>query len=215
VHVVNVEVGQPVSLAINLGETGVWFVDAAGDRLGRLTATGGLSWFSPPVGSRLAHVALGPDEALYVTERAANAIARFPLASFDPNAAPTAGRLTEELALTGGAQPFDITAGTDGNVWFTERGRASIGVVVMPTHCVFGRVTLADLATPVPAVKLTLAPAGLTATTDAAGNFQFCGLAAGTFTVTPSLASRSFTPASRPGVQLSRANLIDNNFVAR
>ena len=222
VHVINVEVGQPVSLAINLGETAVWFVDAASDRLGRLTATGGLSWFSPPAaGSRLTSVALGPDQALYVTELAGNAIARFPLASFDPNANPNTGRLTEELALpTAGAQPFLITSGTDGNVWFTERGQAMIGAVFMPTHCLFGKVTLADLVTPAaPAVTMTLTPAGggtqhTTASTVADGSYSFCGLPPGSYTVTPSLASRAFAPASLT-VTISLSSLIDRSFVAQ
>lgn len=219
VHTVEVNVGRPVSMAPNLGEVGVWFVDAASDRLGRLTATGGLSWFSPRVaGSRLAGVALGPDKVLYVTELAGNAIARFPLASFNPIADPNAGRLTDELTLpTAGAQPDRITAGTDGNVWFTQRGQARIGMVAMPTHCLVGKVTLADLLTPVPAVTVTLAPAsGATSTTstDAAGNFDFCGLADGGYTVTPRLAPRTFAPATR-AVVLARSNLIATDFVAR
>ncbi len=218
VHVVDVEVGQPVGLAINLGETAVWFVDAASDRLGRLTATGGLTWFSPPAGSRLTGVTLGPDEALYVTELAGNAIARFPLARFDPNANPNTGRLTEELALPiAGAQPFLITSGTDGNVWFTERGQQKIGAVFMPTHCIFGKVTLTDLVTPVvPAVTVTLAPASgiqpTTTSTAADGNYSFCGLPPGSYTVTPSLASRTFRPPSL-AVTMSLSNLIDRSFV--
>jgi len=218
VHVIAAEVGRPVSLAPNLGAPGVWFVDAASDRLGRLTQAGGLSWFSTPVaGSHLAGVALGPDKALYVTEQAGNAIARFPLSSFDPGANPNTGRLTEEFLLpTAGAQPQFITAGTDGNVWFTERGQARIGVVYMPTHCINGKVTLADLVAPVPGVAVALSgPAGAaTSRSDALGNFVFCDLPPGAYLLTPTLAGRSFTPVTRP-VTLSRSNLVGRDFVAR
>jgi len=219
VHVIPVAVGRPVSLTPNLGEPGVWFVDAAGDRLGRLSQAGGLSWFSTPVaGSHLAGVMLGPDKAIYVTEQTGNAIARFPLAAFDPSADPNAGRLTERFPLpTAGAQPQHITAGTDGNVWFTERGQARIGVVYMPTHCINGKITLADLLTPVPAVAVALSgPGGAVAPTrsDALGNFSFCDLAPGAYVLTPTLAPRVFTPTTRP-VTLARSNLVGRDFVAR
>jgi hypothetical protein len=64
---------------------------------------------------------------------------------------------------------------------------------------------------------VTLAPAGSATSTDAVGNYSFCGLASGSYTVTPSLVSRSFTPASLPvTIALSNpSNRIDNNFVAQ
>lgn len=219
VHPINVDVGRPVSLASNLGEAGVWFIDAASDRLGRLSTTGGLSWFSPAVaGSQLTGVTTGPDKALYVTQQAGNSIARLPFTSFSPSADPNAGRLTEELRLpTAGAKPARITTGTDGNVWFTERGQAKIGVIYMSTHCIFGRVTLADLQTPVPLVTMTLVPAGGslgTVTTDAAGDYIFCGLAAGSYTVSPYHPSRSFIPTSL-SVTMTRSNVVSRSFVSR
>jgi streptogramin lyase len=219
VHVIPVAVGRPVSLTPNLGEPGVWFVDAAGDRLGRLTQAGGLSWFSTPVaGSQLAGVTLGPDKALYVTEQAGNAIARLALSSYDPAADPHAGRLTEEFALpTAGSQPTRIVAGTDGNVWFTERGQARIGVVFMATHCINGRILLADLLTPVPGVRVTVVGAGVGVTaapSDALGNFGVCELAPGSYQLTPALTGRTFTPAALP-VVLGSSNLLGRDFVAR
>jgi streptogramin lyase len=205
-------------MAPHLKEAGVWFVDGASDRLGRLTAAGGLAWFSPAAaGSRLTSVTNGPDDAVYVTQRSANSIARLPMSAFDPNAGPNTGRLTEEIPLpTAGAQPFRITSGADGNVWFTERGQAKIGVVTMTTHCLGGKVTLADLSTPVAGVALTLAPAGgstgSTATT-AEGNYGFCGLAPGVYTVTPALTGKTFTPASL-SVTMGGSALIGRSFVA-
>ena len=217
VTTVPVEVGRPIALAPNHGEAAVWLIDAAGDRLGRLTATGGLSWFSPVVaGSQLSGVALGPDRTLYVTARAANSIARFPLAAFDPRADPNAGRLTDELPLpTAGTQPTRITAGTDGNVWFTEGGQAKIGVVYLPTHCLMGKATLADLTTPVPAVAVALSGAATAATlSDDSGNYAFCNLLPGSYTLTPTLAARTFAPATQV-VALGRSNRIVPGFVAQ
>jgi streptogramin lyase len=219
VHVIPVAVGRPVSLTPNLGQPGVWFVDATSDRLGRLSQTGGLSWFSTLVpGSHLAGVAIGPDKALYVTEQAGNAIARFPLTSFDPAADPNAGRLTEEFALpTAGSRPLRIASGTDGNVWFTEGGQARLGVIYMSTHCIYGKVTLSDLATPVKAVSVALAgPGGAAASTvsDAIGNFAFCDLVPGNYVLTPTLAGRAFTPTTLP-ITLGNSSLIGRDFVAR
>ena len=219
VHVIPVAVGRPISLTPNLGQPGVWFVDATSDRLGRLSQTGGLSWFSTAVpGSHLAGVALGPDKALYVTEQAGNAIARFPLSSFDPGADPNGGRLTEEFALpTAGARPQRITTGTDGNVWFTEGGQARLGVVYMPTHCINGKITLSDLATPVKAVTVSLAGPGgaaASAVSDNIGNFAFCDLAPGAYVLTPTMAQRVFTPVTLP-VNLGNSTLIGRDFVAR
>ena len=219
VHVIPVAVGRPISLTPNLGQPGVWFVDAASDRLGRLSQTGGLSWFSTMVpGSQLSGVVLGPDKAIYVTEEAGNAIARFPLASFDSGADPNGGRLTEEFALpTAGGRPQRIVSGTDGNVWFTEGGQARLGVVYMPTHCINGKVTLSDRLTPVSAVTVTLAgPGGAAASTlsDDIGNFDFCDLPPGAYVLTPTLAQRVFTPSTLP-VTLGKSNLIGRDFVAQ
>jgi streptogramin lyase len=219
VHVIPVAVGRPISLTPNLGEPGVWFVDAVSDRLGRLSQAGGLSWFSPVVpGSQLAGVVLGPDKAIYVTEQAGNAIARFPLSSFDPGADPNGGRLTEEFALpTAGARPQRIVSGTDGNVWFTEGGQARLGVIYMPTHCINGKVTLSDLVTPVKGVTVALSgPAGTAASaiSDPIGNFAFCDLPPGAYVLTPTMAQRVFTPTTLP-VTLGNSTLIGRDFVAR
>jgi streptogramin lyase len=219
VHVIPVAVGRPVSLTPNLGEPGVWFVDTVSDRLGRLSQAGGLSWFSTTVtGSHLAGVVLGPDKALYVTEEAGNAIARFALSSFDAGADPNKGRLTEEFALpTAGARPQRIVSGTDGNVWFTEGGQARLGVIYMPTHCINGKVTLSDLLTPVKAVTVTLAgPGGAAASaiSDDIGNFDFCDLPPGAYVLTPKLAQRVFMPTTLP-VTLGSSTLIGRDFVAQ
>jgi virginiamycin B lyase len=218
VHTVDVNVGRPVSLASNLGEPGAWFVDAASDRLGRLTTAGGLSWFTPAVaGSQLTGVTVGPDLALYVTQLAGNSVARLPFSSYDPNAGPNAGRLTEVIQLpTAGAQPARITGGTDGNVWFTERGQPRLGVIYMATHCLYGKVTLAGLGTPVAAVAMTLTPPGAqgSAVTSTEGDYIFCGLAPGAYTVTPTSSTRVFTPASL-AVTLGRSNLVGLSFVAK
>jgi uncharacterized protein (TIGR03437 family) len=55
--------------------------------------------------------------------------------------------------------------------------------------------------------------ASKTATADASGNYTFAGLANGTYTVTPTLANRTMTPASR-SVTVNGANVTGTNFTA-
>lgn len=52
------------------------------------------------------------------------------------------------------------------------------------------------------------------ALTDSSGNYNFSGLAAGSYTVTPSLAGYIFSPVSSAVTTLSGANVTGNNFTA-
>ncbi len=69
--------------------------------------------------------------------------------------------------------------------------------VTPATFNISGMVT--DSAGPgvLPGATLTLSPGGATAITTVNGSYQFSGLAAGTYTVTPSLTGYTFLPASR------------------
>jgi len=76
-----------------------------------------------------------------------------------------------------------------------------------------GAVTLAGANTPLAGVSLTLGN-GVTTVSGADGSYAFTGLAAGAYTVTPSLKSVSaFSPASL-SLTLSNANLTGENFSA-
>jgi SdrD B-like protein len=55
--------------------------------------------------------------------------------------------------------------------------------------------------------------ASATATADTIGNYQFSGLAAGSYTVTPSLSGYTFAPSSH-GEGVTTANILNVGFVA-
>ena len=81
------------------------------------------------------------------------------------------------------------------------------------TFSISGKVATGGGAA-VSGVTMTLSGASsATATTDASGNYSFSNLAAGNYTVTPSLTNHTFTPASRSYANLS-ANQTAQNFTA-
>ena len=78
--------------------------------------------------------------------------------------------------------------------------------VVVPTYKISGTIT------PLPngsSVTVTLTPGGAVATSDSSGNYSFSGLANGNYTVTPSKAGFTFTPAN-PVVPVSGADVLSN-----
>jgi hypothetical protein len=81
--------------------------------------------------------------------------------------------------------------------------------VVIPTYMISGGIS------PTPAsvgATVTLSgPANATATTDGSGNYSFANLANGTYTIKPSKAGYTFTPASQ-NVPVSGANVPSINF---
>jgi hypothetical protein len=81
-----------------------------------------------------------------------------------------------------------------------------------PTYSVSGGATVGGF--PLPGVTMTLSGlASATATTDALGSYSFAGLANGTYSVTPSLAGYTFTPATAPAV-VADANVTVPTFTA-
>ncbi|NOU00147.1 MAG: hypothetical protein HOO95_01025 [Gallionella sp.] len=78
------------------------------------------------------------------------------------------------------------------------------------TYSISGAVSGAVL----PGVAISLTGTSIkSTTTDAMGNYTFTGLANGSYTVTPSLAGNSFSPAGT-AVSVSGANVSNTNFVA-
>jgi len=51
------------------------------------------------------------------------------------------------------------------------------------------------------------------ATTDSSGNYRFNNVMSGTYSLTPVLAGRTFTPASRTGIAIAAASVVNQNFV--
>src|SRR5262249_9229459 len=97
----------------------LWFTEAAGNRIGRITPAGVITEVpvltpaSQPVG-----IPVGPDGNLGFTEFAANKIGRI----------PPSGVMTEFPAvLTPSSQPFGIVTGSDARLWFTESAGNRIG----------------------------------------------------------------------------------------
>jgi hypothetical protein len=89
---------------------------------------------------------------------------------------------------------------------------ANLSIVLPPPGTIAGRVTSGGAS--LGGVTVTLSGAGAaTTTTDAQGRYSFIGLANGTYTVTPSRSSHTFTPTSRP-VTLSGTAAVGVDFVA-
>jgi virginiamycin B lyase len=119
-----------------------------GNRIGRITVDGVVTNFVVPTSnSRPDGIAVGPDGALWFTERLADKIGRL----------TTAGLFTEfplpPFAL-GARRPAGITAGPDGSLWISEVLAKSIA-----------RLTLDGVVTEFP-VPSGAGPAGITAAPD-------------------------------------------------
>jgi virginiamycin B lyase len=96
----------------------VWFTDPPTNRIGRLDpATGKFTMYSVPTAdSWPLGITIGPDGALWFTERQADQVARI----------STDGTFTE-WPLLPGAFPNRIVVGPDGAIWFTELRTGQIG----------------------------------------------------------------------------------------
>lgn len=95
--------------------TWIWFTDPTANKLGRLDpATGASQEFTLPAGvSGLQDIAAASDGRVYATASGSDEIVR---------AKPMLGSIvTEAFQRSSGVAPYGITAGPDGNVWFTER----------------------------------------------------------------------------------------------
>ena len=99
----------------------VWFTDAGGDEIGRISpSTGAVTEFSAGItkGASPFGIAAGPDGNMWFTEYGGNRIGRI----------TPAGVVTEFSAgISPGADPYGIAAGPDGNMWFAEPHTGQIG----------------------------------------------------------------------------------------
>lgn len=153
-------------LAITRGQDGnLWFL--AADNIGKITTAGVVTKYPLPfgAGSNTQGITAGPDGNVWFTEsRCAYCDPHAP--GQLPNDGATIGRITPEGAIAEftlpdyHAGPRGITAGPDGNVWFTEYVGNKIGRI-SPT----GAVTEFALAT------LDSYPMGITTGSD--GNLWF------------------------------------------
>jgi uncharacterized repeat protein (TIGR01451 family) len=120
-------------LGITRGSDGnLWFTELANNALGRITPSGTVTEFSLAglqAGSEPHDITGGPGGLLYFTEEGVGRIG-----SINPAAGSDAAILAslKQSAVVGAgaaASPFGITAGPDGNVWFTEVNGNNVGDV--------------------------------------------------------------------------------------
>jgi virginiamycin B lyase len=97
----------------------VWFVEYAGNKIGRMTVAGVLEaeYALPTANSGPSGIVVGPDKNIWVTEYDGNKIARVTLN----------GDIREFAVPTPASAPNDITVGPDGSLWFTEVSGNKIG----------------------------------------------------------------------------------------
>ncbi len=103
----------------------LWFTDAAGNRIGRITpgannaqTQASVQMFTIPTPNAQPNdLTAGPDGNLWFTESGANKIGRI----------TPAGVISQFPIPTANAVPAGIAAGPDGNLWFTEYNASAIG----------------------------------------------------------------------------------------
>jgi streptogramin lyase len=129
---------EPIGIA--LGPDGnLWFAESKGNKIGRITPAGAITEWPLPPKSNPTHIAAGPDGNVWFTENAeieeevGEGTERHKL---PPKPAGRIGRISPfgvvnewPLPRAAGeeALPGGITAGPDGNVWFTDERQGSIG----------------------------------------------------------------------------------------
>jgi virginiamycin B lyase len=109
-------------------QDGVWVSDDITNRIGRVSYDGTLtSWTldqtdpNPPnndTGVGPVGISLGPDNAIWVAARTINSIIKLD---------PTSGQFTQYRLPGGIIRPYEVAAGSDGNVWWDSVDTARIG----------------------------------------------------------------------------------------
>jgi streptogramin lyase len=142
--------GEPV--AITTGPDGkLWFSEAAGNKIGRITTGGTITEFPlPSAGSEPFGVTAGPDGNIWFTEDTGSKIGKM----------SPSGSVLEFATTTANSGPVQIAKGPDGNLWFTEETASNIG-----------RITTGGIISEFPTTTLASQPFGITAGPD--GNLWF------------------------------------------
>jgi len=103
----------------------LWFTEAHGDRIGRVTTKGEVTEYPiPTTGAFASDITLCPDGALWFTESSGNKIGRI----------TTTGELTEYPLDTPNALPSSIVTGRDGALYFAEGNTNAITRMNAPTR---------------------------------------------------------------------------------
>jgi streptogramin lyase len=128
-------------------DNNVWFVDQTGNKIGRVTRTGGIvGYVIPTKASNAVGIAEGSDGAIWFTEAAGSKIGR--LAN---------GKILDYKTGATKVSPRGITAGPDGDLYFTEYTPHSINKINPATKAI-------SLVAPLPAAsgptRITSGPDG-------------------------------------------------------
>ena len=96
----------------------LWFSEAAGDRIGRMTVDGKVTEFPiPSHDSQPRAMVTHPDGSIWFVETSTNALGRV----------DRDGRITEHKVPTPNASLRGVTVGADGDLWYTANFANKIG----------------------------------------------------------------------------------------
>ena len=179
-------VQSPVSITTG-ADGNLWFLNAGNATVGRITPSGVVTAFPVGTTGTLTDITAGPDGNLWFTDIDCG----FPACA--PGHHDSIGRITPAGVVTTFADyhlffPQDITAGPDGNLWFTNSGGNTIGrITPSGTVSTFTGPGIDD-------------PFGITAGPD--GNVWFTNLGGSSIgRITP---SGTVTNFSNPGIDRPR-----------
>jgi streptogramin lyase len=162
--------GNTLATDIITGPDGnLWFTE--GDKIARITPMGKISEFPlPSANTFLSSITTGPDGNLWFTEQQGK-IGRMTLTgkvsefSLPFHQYPAGPNPTKEPAGSAQGEPLAITAGPDGNLWFTEIGHVGSSI---------GRITTSGKITEFPLPSANTFPSSITAGSD--GNLWFTAI---------------------------------------
>ena len=107
---------KPLSIVVRDGA--LWFSEAAGNRVGRITMDGMVTEFPiPSHDSQPRAMVTHPDGSIWFVETSTNALGRI----------DRDGRIIEHKVLTPNASLRGVTVGADGDLWYTANSANKIG----------------------------------------------------------------------------------------
>jgi virginiamycin B lyase len=154
----------PVAIA-NGPDGNLWFTDYSG-RIGMATTAGAITEYSNGITTNAGPrgITVGPDGRLWFAESGCP-FSGSTCTPIDKIGAITTGGVVTEYSkgITSPAEPFSITVGPDGNLWFTEHEPGS--------GARLARITTSGIVTEYPLTSTSGAPAAITTGPD--GNLWF------------------------------------------